>query len=156
MTRASTRAAFAAVFAVALLSRADAPPDQYVSFNAANTFITDAKTHLIWTRATSAQKNDHATGLQICTDNFTRLPTYRELLSLVDESPHTDWDPEAGVATYRYIDPNAFPGTPGDAFWTMSPNANKNGFMIVDFGTGEAHAAGPTDTAYSRCVQDPQ
>ncbi len=154
MTR--TLGVFGAVFAIAALSRADAPPDQYVEFNSANTLITDQQTELQWTRATSAQKGDQANALKICTANFTRLPTYRELLSLVDESPHTDWDPEAGAATYRYIDPNAFPGTPGDKFWTMSPNPLKNGFMYVDFGTGEAHPSQPGDMAYTRCVQDLQ
>jgi hypothetical protein len=154
----ASRAAFAIVIALAAMSRADAPPDQYATFSAANTFITDQQTQLQWTRAPSAQKVAQSAALKICTDNFARLPTYRELLTIVDESPHDDWDPDAGVATPRYIDPNAFPATPGDKFWTMSPVPGSTTlFMTVDFGTGEARvSSSQTDVAYARCVTDLQ
>ena len=125
--------AFVGVTLFALFASANAPPDQYVSFSPGTPTIFDKQTGLTWQRfVTQAQ----TTQSNIACTNGMRLPTYRELLTLVDEDPHDEWDPDAAQATPRFIDPNAFPGTPGGAFWSMSPNATTGTTKGVDFSTG--------------------
>src|SRR5262249_7895537 len=61
-----------------------------------------------------------------------RVPTYRELLTLVDEEPHGEWNPDAGASTPRFIDPNAFPGTPEGPFLSISPGSVPPAFKVVE------------------------
>lgn len=149
--RAAAQAAFAAVVTFVVVASGDAPPDQYVTFGAQAAQIQDNYTNLVWQRVVAQTPTDHFGAQDACVKNGQRLPTYRELLTIVDEDPHDEWDPEAGAGTPRYIDPNAFPGTPAGPFWTMSP-APGGGFKVVDFGTGET--SGQTLTAFYRCVVD--
>lgn len=148
-------APFAAIVLAAALAEANAPGDQYAVFNAAQTFIIDNKTSLEWQRFVSSQKVDHGTAQTACTNagiNY-RLPTVRELLTLVDEDPDYTWDPDAQMQVPTHIDPNAFPGTPSDVFWTMSPGPIGIGsFKVVDFASGETSSL--TSAAYVRCVVD--
>ncbi len=146
-------AAFAASGLVAFLARAiGAPSDQYDIFNKTDPTITDAKTGLDWQRYPS-DAGLVQFGAVACPTGF-RLPTYKELLTLVDEDPHYEYDPEAG-STLRYIDPNAFPGTPADNFWSLSADRSENGWpKMVNFGTGRTATASSTNQeAYVRCVK---
>jgi hypothetical protein len=154
LRRVAAASTCAAVALVALLAGANAPPDQYLPFGPQAQTIQDQHTNLVWQRWLSAPdaspaKVDHATAVSQCALRSQRLPTYRELLSIVDEDPHFEWDPVMGQSTARFIDPNAFPGTPGDEFWTMSPGTGL-GFKVVNFRTGTTNDEG--NTAYVRCV----
>ncbi len=146
-------ATLASVIVFVAGASADAPTDQYAPFGTLASTITDNFTHLAWERTFAGPVDSVSVHADSGCGSPQRLPTVRELLTLVDESPHYDWDPDAGAATARYIDPNAFPGTPTGPFWTASPVATSKGsFMAVDFGSGET--VSNATTAYVRCVQD--
>lgn len=160
VSRPFALAAFAALVCGTMLASADAPPGQYALFSPQSQAIYDSQTKLRWQRfiTDSPKLQSDAAGLCASTPSLptARLPTYRELLTLVDEDGHAEWDPSAdgGASTLRYIDRNAFPATPAAAFWTMSPGAS-GGFKVVDFGTGETRdLVGPGANAYYRCVSD--
>lgn len=150
MSRAAP--AFVAVVLVTVLASANAPPDQYVPFGSQQTFIIDQWTHLDWQRIVDPTPATQTDAVKQCAQIGHRLPTYRELLTIVDEDPHDEWDPDAGATVLVYVDPNAFPATPAGEFWTMSPS--KNGVKVVDFKTGETRDESPTASAYVRCVLD--
>ncbi len=144
-----------AIVFLSALSRANAPPDQYASFNAVQGFIDDTHTHLTWQRYPTFNAVHHAAAQSGCAAQGQRLPTVRELLSIVDENPDYEWNVDSGQVA-AHIDPNAFPGTPPSTFWTMSPNLTASDrFKVVDFSDGQsADRIGETDIAYARCVQD--
>ncbi|HEV3190236.1 MAG TPA: DUF1566 domain-containing protein [Polyangiaceae bacterium] len=71
-----------------------------------------------------------------------RLPTRIELVSIVD---FTKPSPA--------IDSNAFPGTPGDYFWTSSPLiGNSSAFWYVYFFDGNTHSTDASSSYRVRCV----
>lgn len=144
------------VLTFALVARGHAPPDQYDTFGSQAVFIDDPHTHLTWQRIIDATPTTQATAAQLCAAGSQRLPTYRELLTLVDEDPHDEWDPDSGTPTRRYIDPDAFPGTPPTTFWTMSQGAKNKGntFKVVDFGSGMSSDVPSSLVTYYRCVSD--
>jgi len=148
--------AFALVTLSVVFASADAPPDQYAPFGPSISTILDAKTNLSWQRFVDFDAGQTSIGNAetICQGVNKRLPTYRELLTLVDEDPHDEWDPEAGAPSPRYIDPNAFPGTPSGPFWSMSPSDNGTN-KVVDFRSGESSDLSRTSIAYVRCVVGP-
>jgi hypothetical protein len=133
-----------ALAAVVSLARADAPPDQYVLFNSGSLTIADQYTNLVWQRTVPMTQYDfwHAAtycqGLSL--DGFSnwRVPSYKELLTLVDENPHFEY--EYGSLVPHAIDPNAFPATPvGSPYWTSSmypADTTRGSAYAVDFGTG--------------------
>ncbi len=149
------------VITVGVFAHADAPPDQYVNFDLADTVIMDAYTKLSWQRTVTTQTDfpgavAACNGLSLGTfPTQWRLPSYKELLTLVDESPHYEY--ENGRMQVA-IDGNAFPGTPvtnnsGD-YWTSSASGASNVF-VVEFQHGTANALPSGSTAYVRCVHDP-
>ena len=142
----------AGAFVAALLAtavRADAPPDQYAPFDQATPTITDRFTHLQWDRYVSSAVT-YAQASVLCQPP-RRLPTVKELLTLVDEVPHLEYDDASGTLVPKAIDANAFPQTPAALFWT-STTAGPQVFL-VDFGSGETGIFGAGNTAYYRCVQ---
>ncbi len=142
----------------ALFASADAPIDQYGSFSPGTPVIFDKKTSLKWQRFITLGPMSQTQAVAWCAQPpqplppKMRLPTYRELLTLVDEDPHDEWDPDAGKAVPRYIDPNAFPGTPANFFWSMSPNGTST--KAVDFSTGATGDLPSGSVAFVRCVLD--
>ncbi len=150
------------VATVGIVARADAPPDQYVNFDLADTVITDRFTNLSWQRTVTTQTDfpgavAACNGLALGTfPTGWRLPSYKELLTLVDESPHYEYTNGPQPIA---IDGNAFPGTPvtnnGGNYWTSSAWGTADVF-VVEFKQGTA-ATAPTSgsTAYVRCVHDP-
>jgi len=146
-----SRFAFALVF-VAAVASADAPPDQYDPFTPVDSTISDHWARLDWQRIINSPMVNHAGAMNACMTQ--RLPTYRELLTIVDEDPHAEWDPEAGATTDRYIDPNAFPATPPGPFWSMSPGASPGSFKAVYFDSGESHDLDQNALGWVRCVVD--
>lgn len=128
-----------------------APPDQYAIFNKTDQIITDQKTNLTWQRYQTLGLVQLAS--VSCPATY-RLPTYKELLTLVDEDPHLEWDPTLGKSTLRYIDPNAFPNTPADNFWSLSADSSNSGLpKMVNFGTGKTSSGTTSQQAYVRCVK---
>ena len=130
-----------------------APPGQYDTFDSQARRIRDKKTGLVWERSVSPAPVDFATAQATCTGG-TRLPTLKELLTLVDEQPHLDYDLTLNANVKKYIDPQAFgEETPIDApYWTSSMNGASR-VWTVDFGSGETHDEGTTFDAYVRCVR---
>ena len=140
------------------LVRADAPAGQYQPFDGNDATVTDAFTKLTWSRAVLGPST--FLGAQgLCAASIgTHVPTLKELLTIVDESPH-NYESEKGVNPYKYIDGSAFRNTPIDgAFWTSTPSA-KTGLMTtkaftVDFGTGGVvEETDVSKTHYVRCVK---
>ena len=133
---------------------ADAPPDQYRPFVRTDAEIRDAQTGLIWLRAGSGAV-PFATALAACPPNGAityRLPTMKELLTLVDEQPHQEYE-DGGLVSIT-IDPNAFPSTPAVPFWTGSGVAGDSTMAwTVDFSTGVAEPHAKIESHPVRCVR---
>lgn len=139
---------------VAVPVLADAPADQYSPYVRADLDIVDTKTFLKWRRSvvlglTFADATKTTTS---CPDPAYRLPTMKELLTLVDEQPHDEY--EDGGLVSRTIDKSAFPLTPAVEFWSSSDSAvDPSKAWVVDFKTGAATPRSKTDTHAVRCVQ---
>jgi hypothetical protein len=72
-----------------------------------------------------------------------RLPTLKELLTIVDESR---MNPS--------VDPKAFPSTPSDFFWSLSTVGGSTGTARdVFFGDGSTNTYNVTSSFYVRCVR---
>jgi len=161
--RRRLRATLAAGAALALttLARADAPSDQYDLFNTSSDVIEDQRTGLTWQRVASPIPVTEDAAFTVCAslslDSLTsgwRVPSYKELLTLVDEAPHTEY--EDGQLVEKAIDPDAFPGTAVDhAYWTSSPYAGQAASAYtVSFDTGLPVGDETIHTNYVRCVHD--
>ena len=138
---------------VALPVLADAPPDQYRPFVRTDAEIRDAQTGMIWLRAPTTPVA-FAGALGACPSGVVtyRVPTMKELLTLVDEQPHDEY--ENGTLVPKAIDGNAFPSTPAVPFWTGSLDAaDPSSAWTVDFGTGVAAPRPKTETHPVRCVR---
>ena len=153
-----------AVVVLATLARADAPTDQYNLFNLNSDVIQDLKTGLYWQRyplTTGLSFYDAATQCgQLSLDTLTtgwRVPSYKELLTLVDESPHVEY--EGGQLVEKWIDGDAFPGDVAapvltSEYWTSSayPGTPPGSGYTVNFHTGFSHTADMNNAQYVRCV----
>jgi hypothetical protein len=144
--------------AVSLPVSADAPisgPDQqYENFDSGNKLITDRFTHLVWDRPSAPypDKMNFAEANAYCQSLGTmRLPSLKELLTLVDEEPHYEYDGTRNVE--RYIDQRAFPKTPAEPFWTSSMKNVDLDVWTVDFRTGQTAGAQLDDSRRVRCVR---
>jgi hypothetical protein len=150
----------AGLVALSSLALADAPIDQYDLFTPGTQAIDDLQTKLIWQRYPPAVPASYADAATACATlsiaGFTgtwRLPSYKELLTLVDEQPHVEYE-NGGLVT-KAIDSHAFPGAPsGVAYWTSSPIGALEGYVYgVNFGTGAGEIHNPaSDMLYVRCV----
>jgi len=139
--------------------RASAPLDQYEMFLPGDPFIHDRFTDLYWQRfvdpglfltqdaaVSYCQNRDAGVGW--------RLPTYKELLTLVDELAHSEY--EDATIVQKWIDRDAFPSTPGLQFWSSTKylkSSPSKGYS-VDFGTGAADYDDPRNLRLVRCVRD--
>jgi hypothetical protein len=155
------------VVALAATARADAPLDQYGLFDMSAQTIQDVRTGLIWQRSAPAQTMSfydaasYCAGLSLATPSGTssgwRVPSYKELLTLVDETPHTEYVGDGLIQVW--IDANAFPQTsvtPTPDYWTSSLYVIGEGAAyVVSFseGIGDQQSTG-TDLQV-RCVHDP-
>ncbi len=129
---------------------ADAPQGQYANFTYLDVRITDNFTHLVWDRAVSAPLSDATQIGQYCVAP-TRLPTVKELLTLVDETPSLTYDSAAQKNVDVQIDLNAFPNTKVDApYCTQTFDTSSGLRFVVDFGNGQASAA--VKACRVRCV----
>jgi hypothetical protein len=124
---------------------ADAPGGRYVVEQGT---VNDTRTRLTWERAPDltprvwSQAAPYCSALDLNGKGW-RVPSVKELLTLVDESR---WGPA--------IDPAAFPGTPSDYFWTSSPLATFPMFVwTVFFGKGTASFFDIGNPRLVRCVR---
>jgi hypothetical protein len=145
---------FAAVALAAHVVSAAAPPGQYKRFDVNATTICDQETGLRWARAVVPPTT--FAGAQTACAAPRRLPTAKELLTLVDEDRHSEQ--RLGQEVNIAIDGAAFPDTPVDrAFWTQTRTADLGILITVDFGSGETgtskEAPGSENERYARCVQ---
>jgi hypothetical protein len=163
----SLRGAVAAAGAivVASVARADAPTGpgaQYGYFDTSNLVIYDNFTHLTWERYPTTATFTFAEAVAHC-DSLSlgiwsagwRAPSYKELLTLVDEMQHREY--LNGALIPKYIDSHAFYGTPIDHFyWTSSPSAvaSNASAYTVDFGSGNGMLTLMRLGNYVRCVHD--
>ena len=153
-------AAAAGVIALGSLARADAPAEQYSPFDLKDRSIVDNKTGLRWQRYAASQLSfagavAYCAGLSL--DGFVagawRIPSYKELLTLVDEFPHTEYP--TGAPVEIAIDGHAFPAIAVQApYWTSSPYPPLAGSAYaVDFGTGAGQNAATASASLNvRCV----
>jgi hypothetical protein len=146
-------------------ARADAPTGQdgqYNLFNLNSDVIQDVQTGLYWQRYASTTAVDYASSFGVCAslslDTMTtgwRVPSYKELMTLVDEVPHTEY--EGGSLVYKAIDSHAFPGTATtNPYWTSSPYVSQsNSAYVINFRTGVPTYADMSSAGYFvRCVHD--
>jgi hypothetical protein len=166
-----------AVVAIAAVARADgyvdhAPADQYSLFDASDLVIYDEFTKLTWERWPAGPTLKFAPAAVHCATlslaipgkvgtNGWRLPSYKELLTLVDEMPHPEVHDT--VVLWTAIDPNAFPGTvdpnvsPGTVdqpYWTSSMVPGGSEAYFVEFQRGTGRTRSTNETLYVRCVHD--
>jgi hypothetical protein len=167
--------AAAGAVVVASIARADAPTGnnaQYAPFDQGNTTISDNFTHLTWQRAVAPKQMKLDQAAAYCAAlppdpppaSPWRLPSYKELLTLVDESPHTEY-PVTGPVL-KWIDGPAFGWsaygggelTPVDAsYWSSSlyPNPRlPNHAYVVDFSSGQPGTESVGSAIYFRCVHN--
>lgn len=155
----------AVAFAIALPVSALAPTDQYAKYSNDTLTISDLHTGLEWDRHpnlnTQSSTIDYPPAVNFdaavkqCRDDGKRLPSLKELLTIVDEAPYSKY-----VVTKnepRYLDQNAFDNTPNGGFWTSSLVPNGNSAYTVDFFTGfvgtGTTTGGTPDSRYVRCVK---
>jgi hypothetical protein len=136
---------------LALEARGDAPALQYVTFNRDDVTITDQKTALVWERNalvnTAGNATTYCNGLKL-NGLPARLPTVKELLTLVDELPHDEFDGP------RAIDRNAFPATVTTVpFLALRSDPSRDWVVHFDTGTAESVSAYPPQAPVAvRCV----
>jgi hypothetical protein len=127
------------------LTRADAPAGRYVVTTSS---VQDTVTGLVWERAPAATMYTTAEAQAYCTDLFTpdsdawRLPTFKELQTLVDESRSSPT-----------IDLTAFPGAPAAFVWSVAPTSTSSYHLVVDFNNGETAPTLSPTRAHVRCVR---
>lgn len=143
---------------VAVPARADAPGNQYFAFDAHATTILDVKTSLSWQRTAAGPFTFTQAKTTTCSGS-SRLPTVKELLTLVDEQPHKEYVGQSEVTLY--IDESAFGrsdsngdvNTPvGASYWTQTPGGT--GHWGLDFSTGTIAPHADSEQLYVRCVTD--
>jgi hypothetical protein len=151
---------------LALPAAANAPrnPPQYAQFLSDSATIKDNRTLLEWDRRsimTVGASSSYGNGQTLCKTlpaflatppkNGGRLPTIKELLTLLDEEPHNEY--EFGAVVPKMIDQLAFDGTPVDLpYWSSSP-AEGGLFWTLDFKNGLMVALPPAGPANVRCVR---
>lgn len=148
-TKLFVAAALVALILQATDGRADAPTGHYTTANAT---VRDTKTGLTWQQTTTGGMTytwDAATGLCSGLGSGWRLPTAKELLTLVDVQAYH------GSATTTMIDTAAFPGTWVDVGWwssTTVANASSTAWA-ADFAFGDLYGSEKTAELHARCVK---
>jgi len=149
------RAVLAAIVLLALPAAADAPRDQYEQFDTDSLLIIDYFTRLEWDRR-SVEKNKLFANTNCSVKpslGFAgRLPSVKDLLTILDEEPHEEY--ESGVVVTKMIDADAFADTPVDLpYWTSTP-AGPGKVWVVSFSTGLMEPRSTTtEMANARCVR---
>jgi hypothetical protein len=122
---------------------AGAPAGHYVV--PAEGQIQDSKSGLTWEQTVLSRTYSWDEAKTHCSSFAAgdwRLPTIKELLSIVDSSE-----------ILPAVDPNAFPSTPSERFWSSSPFAGSpSSAWYVDFDLGQSFIGSVSDALSVRCV----
>lgn len=131
---------------------AGAPIGQYKQFVKDDDTIEDNKTFLAWERFALRQTKQFSAASVGCPSNY-RLPTVKELLTLVDETPHQEY--EFGKTVTKMIDQDAFGSYTGEdaPYWSSTPTGVANEFWGVSFKDGTMVRLKNNDLGYARCVK---
>jgi hypothetical protein len=146
MSRVCALLVAATVLGAAWSVQADAPPDRYM-INTGQALVTDLRTGLIWQQPANAMQytwdaaNTYCEGLSVGGMTGFRIPTLKELMTLVDPA-----------RVRPAIDTKAFPNTPLEWFWTSS-NRYSVGTASVSFETGGTGYFTGTNRLRVRCVR---
>ncbi|HEY3354655.1 MAG TPA: DUF1566 domain-containing protein [Polyangia bacterium] len=131
--------------ALALAVRADpgAPPGRY---QVTAETVLDSRTGLTWQRASAAHYDfadakSYCAGLTLAGGGW-RLPTVRELQTIVDEGAYAP-----------AIDGAAFPQTLTLPYWSATPYVPVRGAWMVDFTEGRVEDHEVSDVMPVRCVR---
>lgn len=149
---------------LALPATADAPtsPAQYERFDADSATVRDFFTTLEWDRRSVLRNVAFGAASSGCSllgslQPTGRLPTVKELLTILDEQPHDVY--EFGALVPKMIDALAFADTPADRpYWTSTPAPAAPGVSMVwtvNFSSGQMTAmmADTSTKANARCVR---
>jgi hypothetical protein len=124
--------------------RADAPPGRYEAADG-ESLVRDRETGLVWETTSDEAGYTWEEAKALCAGRAggaARLPTMKELLTLVDES-----------RTDPAIDPAAFPGSTG-YYWSSTVYAPNDALAwLVDFTVGAPSWADQAGAARVRCVR---
>jgi hypothetical protein len=144
-----------AVIAVGLptSASANAPAGQYVvtASGTGNGTVYDTKSKLTWQQTVSSATYSWVAAKTYCAGvgaslggTGWRLPTIKELQSIVDLTQ----------TAAPFIDPNAFPSTPENSFWSSSPVAGSPSIAWdVNFNIGYTNYGGVSSSNNVRCVR---
>ncbi len=143
---------------VAFPASADAPPDQYERFDGDSQSIKDNFTRLEWGRRSVYANVSFGAAQADCEFAFSfgpvgRLPTLKELLTIFDEEPHTEY--EFGALVVKHIDAVAFADTPATLpYWSSTPVTSET-VWALSFANGrmEPVATGAGGRGNARCVR---
>jgi len=118
------------------------PADRYQE-NAANDTVTDTRTGITWQRTVSPGSYTWPAANAYCAGLGTgwRVPTLKELLTLVDPARH---DPAIAPV---------FRDTPPMIFWTATRNVHDKALWCVSFSLGYTSTYSDTNTLRVRCVR---
>ena len=107
--------------------------------------VLDTLTQLTWQQQASSTTMDWADAQTHCSSAGFRLPTVKELGSLVD----------LAIAVGATINQTAFPATSAEWFWTSSPYAGSSGYFAwgVNFGNGVSNGHNVSGNDWVRCVR---
>jgi hypothetical protein len=152
------RAVLAAIL-LALPAAADAPrnPPQYAQFDSDTPTIKDNFTLLEWDRRAIVKNVSFPLAESGCSflaslESSGRLPTVKELLTILDEEPHNEY--EFGKVVPKMIDALAFADTPVDLpYWSSTPAPGTDMYWTLSFRTGLMQALPKTGAAHARCVR---
>ena len=151
------------IFVAALTAPAlaDAPigqNGQYDTFTESDSTITDKQTQLKWQR-TATSNISHDDAVVSCAVRGMRLPTIKELLTLVDEAPHMEYAGtretplSTDTAAFGGKDPTGNQVTPTGAEYVSQTIVNGK-VLTLDFSTGLTSTAATTDNRNLRCVTE--
>lgn len=148
------RAALVAIL-LALPAAADAPrnPPQYAQFDTDSLTIVDNFTGLEWDRRAILKNQPYGladSGCSFALMGSGRLPSIKELLTILDEEPHNEYEFQKVVP--KMIDQLAFAATPVDLpYWSSTP-AGAGMYWTLSFKDGAMQPRVPSATAHARCV----
>jgi hypothetical protein len=122
-----------------------------------NGTVIDNVTGLMWqqpadnTSRTWATAGAYCDGLSLATFSDWRLPSRKELQTLVDYSRPSYNRPSPA------IDPTAFPGTQASSYWSSTSEVEYGYFVwSVHFNNGRVGCNSKTYNGYVRCVRSGQ